>query len=188
MRMRDRILRTVLYVGFCAVLGMLFWKRTAILHKFSNDSLGPSFIVPGNHPISKWSALHWAACDGRTSDVKRLLAEGADIESKTKEGEAPLHCAAALGRKETVGYLISKGADINSRNGYNSTPLHLAAAGGHVETVRLLLSAGADVNARSRNGETPLDCVTRMMKNRAFRKELEPCAELLREHAAKEKQ
>jgi ankyrin repeat protein len=66
--------------------------------------------------------------------------------------------------------------------------LHDAAAGGFIEVVKVLLAAGADVNARNQRGRTPLDHVTHMMRNRAFRKKLEPCAELLREHIAKQNQ
>ena len=100
--MRKKLLRAVLYLGLCGLLTILLWKGISPLHRFSNIPLVPDSNVLGNHPISKWSALHWAACDGRTSDVKRLLAEGADVNSKTEEGETPLHLAAALGRIEAV--------------------------------------------------------------------------------------
>ena len=187
--MRNKLLRAVLYLGLCALLTILFWKRTAIFHRSSNAPLLRDSMALRNHPISKWSALHLAAWDGRTSDVKRFLEEGADIDSKTPEGETPLHLAAGSGRVETVSYLISEGANVNARNAHHRvTPLHDAAAGGFIEVVEALLAGGADVNARNQRGRTPLDHVTHMMRIRAFRKKLEPCAELLREHAAKQKE
>jgi hypothetical protein len=142
--------------------------------------------------------LHWAAEDGRTRAVEKLLAKGAEVNYRNKSGETPLHCAAARGHKKTVELLIAKGADVNSRDDTHiSTPLHDAACFGDVEVVKLLIDAGADVNAKLSNGRTPLDCASPFFLDdkepfrTVFRIFLgidhDACAKVLLEHGAQGK-
>jgi hypothetical protein len=90
--------------------------------------------------------------------VEILLAEGADVTVKNKDGRTPLHIAV---RRSTtvVSMLLNKGADIHTRDNDGWTPLHDAASGGVVGAVELLLAEGADVNAKDNKGRTPLDIV-----------------------------
>ncbi|HEX2752458.1 MAG TPA: ankyrin repeat domain-containing protein [Alphaproteobacteria bacterium] len=71
--------------------------------------------------------------------VKRLLAEGADVNART---QTPSTVSIMM---YSVPY--AKG----------STPLHAAALLGHDDIARLLLEKGADINARNNEGHTPLD-------------------------------
>jgi len=135
--------------------------------------------------------LHWAARDGRTSAVKKLLAKGADVNSRSKIGYTPLHDAAFHGHKKVVKILIANGADVHARNyPHKSTPLHLAAFAGRVEIVKVLLEAGADANAKNRRGTTPLDSARNTLENvfieRFFNgKKLKACIQVLSKHTAK---
>ncbi|OQR89470.1 hypothetical protein ACHHYP_06271 [Achlya hypogyna] len=93
-------------------------------------------------------ALYEAACEGKESEVARLVQKGAPIEWTDKIGDTPLCCAARLGRDGVVQQLIAAGANVHhKRSFWLCTPLHSAANDGHVTTVRLLIAAGADVNA-----------------------------------------
>ena len=109
---------------------------------------------------SGWTALHEAASDGRrTTDVEKLLANGAEVNSMDKEGRTPLHHVAFLGHIETAKVLIDHGANVNAMDDEGEIPLHLAAEGGWPEIIKLLLDAGADINTKTNEGKTPLDYV-----------------------------
>jgi len=156
-----------------------------------------SFLRLGGSNISGMTDLHWAAWDGRTKAVEKLLAKGVDVNCRNKDGYTPLHYAALKGRNKTVELLIAKGADVNARENVDGgTPLHDAAGFGHVKVVELLLAAGADVNAKTKKGWTPLDCITNLLETtsrfdpiKIFKgRKLKACAELLREHAKKQRE
>lgn len=97
-----------------------------------------------------------AVKDGDIKEVKRLIALGADISMKDKEGWTLLHWAAGKGQKEIAEYLIIKGADVNSGDKDGQTPLYRAVCKGHKEVAELLISKGTDVNARDNFDQTPL--------------------------------
>jgi ankyrin repeat protein len=98
--------------------------------------------------------------------VKLLIAKGADINARDKDGITPLFWAARNHQYEVAKLLIAKGADVNTRNNFGNTPLTWAM--GHQEeeeetsltakllTAELLLAEGANVNARDNNGVTSL--------------------------------
>jgi len=87
--------------------------------------------------------------------LKVLLDHGADIDTVSLDGYAPLHEAAASTTMTEL--LIDHGADPKIQNPTNGIqPIHLAARRGVAEVCDLLISAGADVNARSKDGLTPL--------------------------------
>jgi len=141
---------------------------------------------------SGWTALHKAASDGRrTTDVEKLLANGAEVNSMDKEGRTPLHHVAFLGHIETAKVLIDHGANVNAMDDEGETPLHLAAEGGWPEIIKLLLDADADVNAKSKEGNTPLDCVNQRLELQMvqviphFLERYEACAKVLQDHRAK---
>src|SRR3954466_2419634 len=75
-----------------------------------------------------------AAKKGRTKDVEALLAKGADLEVKDKEGRTPLMLAAQYGRTAAVKVLLEKGAKPNTRDahGWDAYMLALLAPSGGV--------------------------------------------------------
>jgi hypothetical protein len=97
--------------------------------------------------------LHWAV--HKKDVVELLLAHGADVNAKAKNGITPLHMAVMVGGKDVVELLLAKGAAVNARDQSDATPLHNAAMAGK-DAVELLLSKGAEVNAKDFFGRTPL--------------------------------
>lgn len=94
--------------------------------------------------------------------VELMLAKGARIESRDRDGHTVLHDAAKMGQEGLVKLLLRKGADVNAQvvdnhaqmieGSWGDTPLHLAARGRHAGIAKLLLDAGADVTIRGRDG------------------------------------
>lgn len=81
-----------------------------------------------------------AAYDGDLVEVKKLLNEGADINTKSEDGFTPLMNAARNGDIEVVKFLIDKGADPNIVvELLEGTATKLAIMSGNEEVAKLLL-------------------------------------------------
>ena len=100
---------------------------------------------PNARDTSGLTPLLVAALNGRTKNVRVLVASGADVEA---EGASmrPLAAAASRGWAETVQALIDAGADLEGGSIFG-TPLVAAAGRGHEEAVKVLMKAGAKVEA-----------------------------------------
>jgi sRNA-binding regulator protein Hfq len=86
---------------------------------------------------SKFSLIQ-AAEKGHLEEVKRILDEGADGNTKDDDGQTALMKAAKEGHVEIVKLLLNKGANVNSEDNYRRTALMLASFGGHHEVENLL--------------------------------------------------
>ena len=103
------------------------------------------------------SPLHAAAWVGDVAQIKRLIADGADVNWRDSSGETALFGAASWGETEAVRCLLAAGARHDIAEKYGYTALHWAASHGNAATLRLLLVAGADMQARNVLDKTPLD-------------------------------
>ncbi|MCK4292302.1 MAG: ankyrin repeat domain-containing protein, partial [Planctomycetes bacterium] len=111
------------------------------------------------HEAKSTKSLHKAVADRNIDLIKRLIAEGADINAKNERAMTPLMWGiykSAL-TKEVAELLIEKGADVNAQDDDGWTALHGAV---YVQIdkdiVRLLVSKGADVNLTTDEGWTSL--------------------------------
>lgn len=115
--------------------------------------------------------LHTACAQGDLVLVKRLLSQGADVNSVNStdgfDGWSALHYASVIAPVEVAKTLIEAGANLNAQSKKGGcTPLHFAAARASCLDVAIaLLNAGADVTLIDAEGRTPFD----MSNGRAVR-------------------
>ena len=76
---------------------------------------------------AKWKPVtknNWdAATRGNTELIKKMLAEGMNVDIKDEEGMTALYRAAHNDQKETVSLLLDKGANVNIKDKFGNTPL-----------------------------------------------------------------
>ena len=69
-------------------------------------------------------ALHRAAENGDTTMVRKLLANGADVQAPASEGMTALHVAAASGSAEVARVLLGAGALAHALDSAGMAPVH----------------------------------------------------------------
>ena len=99
-------------------------------------------------------------------DIRKLLAEGADVNARNKDDSSPLHWAVFNENPEIIATLIEAGANVNARIKDGYSPLHFAAVlNKNPAVIKALAQAGADVNARTKDGWSPLHFAAENNKN-----------------------
>lgn len=79
-----------------------------------SSSVDPSIGVNRQFTNSKNSMLHLSARNGWGDTTHRLVAAGADVAQRNKEGFTPLHLAVIHSKPEAVAALLQAGADPNA--------------------------------------------------------------------------
>jgi uncharacterized protein len=133
--LRRRILRRGTLAGFALALGSCV-----------------AFILPA----AELARIADAAKEGRTSQVRDLIKQRADVNLAQPDGMTALHWAARNDDLELAQMLIAAGARAKFIDRYGTSPLTLAAVNGSPRMLELLLKAGADVNVSLPEGETVL--------------------------------
>ena len=103
--------------------------------------------------MTKFTPLHSAAMNDNEMVVRTLIAAGADIAARDRDGNTPLHLTNATG---IITALRAAGADANARTDHGLTSLMITAFYGNGAGFSALLAAGADISVPSRDGATPL--------------------------------
>ena len=101
-------------------------------------------------------ALLSACGAGDLFEVRQLIKEGCDVNTRGEYGRTPLIKAAIEGHNQVVEELIRGGARVNVKNNAQQTALDYASWSGHWSVVKTLCAAGADTNVQGLWGETPL--------------------------------
>ncbi|KAL5491813.1 hypothetical protein EMCRGX_G017177 [Ephydatia muelleri] len=91
---------------------------------------------------SQGALLRAASEGGDTLIVKKLLNEGADVDSRDIQGRTALHVA---GNVETARALIDAGADLNAKDKDKAPPGYLAVKQGRADVAQELASLGRNL-------------------------------------------
>lgn len=113
-----------------------------------------------DHSTFTFTPLHWAASQGRTEVVLKLIAAGADADILSA-GKTPLELAKRRDHLETAEALSACIARLESDPSHSETErqnqLFQAAKAGDLRLIRELLADGADVNQRDDEGQMLLN-------------------------------
>jgi ankyrin repeat protein len=102
-----------------------------------------------------YTALHYAARDGRVPVMQLLLSRGANLNLTANKNDTPLYVASVSNQPAAVELLLKNGADPNEfivRDG----PFDVAITAGNSDIVEIFLNAGAKPNFRHPDGATSL--------------------------------
>ncbi|XP_049407603.1 protein VAPYRIN-LIKE-like isoform X2 [Solanum stenotomum] len=102
--------------------------------------------------------LHRAARKGDVADIKKCIAEGANVNGKDQNGWTPLHRAAFKGRVEVVKVLVNNRAKLDIVDYVGYTPLHLAIEAGQKDVAMYLIAQGAKANLKSFKAKEMVSC------------------------------
>jgi ankyrin repeat protein len=128
--------------------------------------------------------------NGDVTELRRLVANGRNVNERDADGVTALHLAAVNGNVEVLRVLVVElGADKDAKDANGGTPLHLAAVGGHVEAIKALEQLGAQIDAHAANKDTPLKLSIRHGQHQAAEvlRELERTARARKEAATSER-
>lgn len=119
--------RTQFLVALCFVT---FLSASMLCKAESSDTITHSLVQ--------------AALKGDVAAVTLLTINGADVNSKDKDGVTPLIAAASQGHADIVRFLLDKHAQINDECMGGLSALTVAVWNGDEKTIKLLISAGAN--------------------------------------------
>jgi ankyrin repeat protein len=97
-----------------------------------------------------------AASAGRTAEVARLIAAGADLDARDSQGRTALLLAVAGNHVAIAKALLAAGASPNAQAANRDTPWLLAGAAGRSEIVAAMLPLKPDLAIRNRFGGNAL--------------------------------
>ncbi|XP_053975849.1 BRCA1-associated RING domain protein 1-like isoform X1 [Hylaeus volcanicus] len=111
-----------------------------------------------NKPNAKGETkLHAACLKNNEEHVKRLLAAGANPNTKDNYGWTPLQEVVNYGFTNICQLLLACGTSPNIPGAENRTPLHEAAIHNRLEEAKLLLQYSAKKNVYDKHGNTPMN-------------------------------
>jgi len=98
--------------------------------------------APSASDIASYTGLHLAAHQGDVDEINRLIAAGADLNTRDRSQRTPAHVAAFASRDEALTALANGGADMNALENRVYDVLTIAAVADDPEMVSLAIELG----------------------------------------------
>ncbi len=98
-----------------------------------------------------------AAAEADVEILREIIAEGGDLDAKTRDGNNAIWLACKRDAVEAIEALSAAGANVHHRNPDGSTALIYAASAGKHASVALLLALGGDPLQENVDGFSALD-------------------------------
>jgi len=114
-------------------------------------------IPPSASEYAAYTGLHAAAARGDAAEIARLVAGGANPNSRDRYQRTPLHVAAYRGRHDAMRALVKAGGDPNALENDRYDMATIAAVADDVATLQLAIELGNSAkNVTSRYDGTAL--------------------------------
>jgi uncharacterized protein len=114
-------------------------------------------VKPSASEVRGYRGLHAAAASGKTTTIRRLLADGANPNARDSYGRTPCHVAAHFKRRAALILLLRGGCDPNALESDRYDVATIAAVADDPATLRIALANGAKAtNITSRYDGTAL--------------------------------
>ena len=109
---------------------------------------------PSPAQVMAYEALHRAAHDGNAGEIRRLAAQGSNINARDSDGRTPAHVAAFAVKPAALKALAEAGADMNAREGRAYDIVTIAAVANEPDLMSLAIELGnrADLITSPYNG------------------------------------
>jgi ankyrin repeat protein len=98
--------------------------------------------APSPAEIATYTGLHRAAQEGDAGAIRRLIAEGADVNARDRRRRTPSIVAAFRSQDEALKALAEGGADMNAQDEVGYDVVTIAAVAGDVDLMSLALDLG----------------------------------------------
>jgi ankyrin repeat protein len=100
-------------------------------------------VAPTATEAAQYKGLHAAAHRGDLAELKKLVAAGAQLELRDRQGRTALHVATFARQRAAIRILANASADLGALENDRYDAVTIAAVADDEETLRLLLSLGA---------------------------------------------
>ncbi|MGI9370922.1 MAG: ankyrin repeat domain-containing protein [Hyphomicrobiales bacterium] len=108
---------------------------------------------PSSSQIAAYEGLFKAAYEGNIEELKRLIAEGADVGERDVNKRTPLHVAAYASHEKALELLVKAGADPNAFDSDSYDIITIAAVANDVDILNIALELGTS----ARNVTSPYE-------------------------------
>lgn len=109
---------------------------------FTNSAAGQS--APSASEVAAYDGLFRAAHEGDVAEIKRLVAEGADVDARDAKERTPAHIATFASQDEALRSLAEAGADMNALEHQAYDVVTIAAVADDPELMSLAIDLGND--------------------------------------------
>jgi ankyrin repeat protein len=154
---RISIIRTLFVGAILCYSDFAFAQSDTLLKSSDNvEKIDTSDYLPLFYETALDYNLLLASARGYSSEIDRLIAKGADVNTETAEKATPLIMAIEGNSLEAVNTLLKYNPKIDLFTLGYETPLMIAVKIGNPDICEALIRKGADLELTNRNGATPL--------------------------------